>query len=183
MINQTNKNGNNPTLPTIFNEHFVTCFVFFIRHLYVPLSFFLGFRIISLWFPIESFSNRYLSGWSVGISSSPLYHLTCDLGSLTVHSSVVNGTPMKSRFCFWRFVENLWSGSRSGWMNVRHNNIVWKIFDVKIKYMQVDAFKNAHNMQQLHLLLIAHFCIDANQINEISKPWKWGCLSNLTCTL
>ena len=168
MIYQTNnisQNGNNPTLPTIFNEHFVTCFVFFIRHLYVPLSFFLGFRIISLWFPIESFSNRYLSGWSVGISSSPLYHLTCDLGSLTVHSSVVNGTPTKSRFCFWRFVENLWSGSRSVWMNFRRNNIIGKIFNVKIEYMQVDAFKNAHNMQVFRAIRI----ICNIHMNNISK--------------
>ena len=151
----------------------MTFFVFFIRHLYVPLSFFLGFRIISLWFPIESFSNRYLSGWFVGISSSPLYHLTCDLGSLTVHSSVVNGTPMKSRFCFWRFDENLWSGSRSGWMNFRYNNILEKIFNVKIEYMQVDVFKNTQNMKvfrwQTCLIFRAIRIICNIHLNNISK--------------
>ena len=59
-------------------------------------------------------------------------------------------------------------------MNFRHNNIIGKIFDVKIKYMQVDAFKNAHNMQ-ITLSNISNFIDIASYYNNmqyISEQYK-----------
>ena len=101
------------TLPITFNEHFVTCFVFTIRHLQMPLSFFFKCLMINLWFPKMSFSNRYLFGWSVGSSSSPLNHFIGALQSFTSHSRTFDRKPINSRPCLGKFFVNLYFGSDS----------------------------------------------------------------------
>ena len=54
-------------------------------------------------------------------------------------------------------------------MNFRHNNIIGKIFDVKMKYMQVDAFKNVPPSNISTFINIASYY---NNMQYISEQYK-----------